>query len=145
MSLNEIIMLERQRVLRDKMVLHTIYDRMKNRINNAVRARSKVCIYTVPELLPGYPLVKLGQTMRYLINKLQREGFIAFAIDTKQIYITWDPLVLRDLDQKLRKEELANKSTEFSNSATSYITREMERYNDDMITGIIDKKKVFKL
>lgn len=105
MSLNEILMLERERVQREKVVMHTIYDRLKNRINNFVRAKSTFCIYTIPEFIPGYPLVLVDKTMVYLINKLRREGFIAEYIDKNNLYVSWDPKAIRDLDAKLRKEE----------------------------------------
>ena len=47
MSLNDILQIERERVVRERVVLTTIYDRMKNRINNSVRVKSKECIYKI--------------------------------------------------------------------------------------------------
>ncbi len=77
MSLSDILQIERERVMRERVVLTSIYDRMKNRINNSVRIRAQESLYTIPEFIPGYPLVNVSRTMNYLLTKLRKEGFIA--------------------------------------------------------------------
>ena len=96
MSLNDILQIEKERIQRERIVLTTVYDRMKNRINLSVRATSKECVYTIPDFIVGYPLIDIQKTMQYLLKKLKKEGFITIPLSTKQIYITWDPNELRN-------------------------------------------------
>jgi len=103
MSLNDILQIEKERVRRERVVLNTVYERMQNRINLAVRATSKECIYTIPEFIPGYPLINVEKTKNYLLAKLKKEGFIAFAYNL-QIYITWDPKDIKRLDEEIKRQ-----------------------------------------
>lgn len=130
MSLIDILQIEKERVRRERVVLNTIYDRMKNRINNAVRAKSKECIYTIPEFLIGYPLVDIPKTMIYIVKKLKKEGFIAVPLDQLNIYITWDPRELIKLNEILRQHE-----------KQTVVEKELERKNDDFISSLIASKK----
>ena len=70
MSLNDILQIERERVRRERVVLTTVYERMKNRINNSVKVKAKECIYTIPEFIIGYPLINVIKTMDYLHKPL---------------------------------------------------------------------------
>jgi hypothetical protein len=133
MSLVEILEIDRERLRREKVVYNTIYDRLKNRINNHARVGSKYCIYTIPEFLIGYPLVKVDKTMAYLHKKLLKEGFISFEINHNNIFITWDPDEIRKLN-RIYKNSNRNEKNE-SISERSFI-----RDNDDLIQSLIDSK-----
>jgi len=103
---------------------------MKNRINNAVRAKAKECVYTIPEFIPGYPLIDIPRTNLYLVTKLKKEGFIAFPMGELQVYITWDPRELIKLAERLqmhKKQTVADK--------------ELERKNDDFMNSLIAAKR----
>ncbi len=138
MSLRDILLIERERVKREKIVLSTVYDRMQNRINNSVRVRSKECIYTVPEMIPGYPLVNIDKTMNYLLKKLQKEGFIAFPINKSNLYVTWDPEKIRQLHKQQQINEIKKKNP-IVNKETN--EKEFERANDDIINFLVSSKK----
>src|SRR6185369_34076 len=105
MSLNDILQIERERVRRERVTLITVYDRMKNRINNSVKVKAKECVYTIPEFIVGYPLIDVPKTMNYLLTKLKKEGFIAIQLTLLDLYITWDPAKIRQLDQEVKPLE----------------------------------------
>lgn len=159
MSLNDILQIERERVIRERVVLTTVYDRMKNRINSSVRVKAKECVYTIPEFIPGYPLVDIQKTMSYLLTKLKKEGFIAIQLTLLDLYVTWDPAKIRQLNQQVkpiepkkeeplyskidRNKQLWNPSenNQKKNVEKRLVEKEFERANDDFINSLIISKK----
>ena len=131
MSLSNILQIERERVKRERVVLDTVYERMNNRINSSVRVGAKTCIYAIPDMIPGYPLVNLEKTMLYLFNKLKKEGFIVFPLSEHHLFITWDPREIKKLD-KLNKEHTQTKRINHIDTS--------EKENDDFITSLIKSK-----
>lgn len=134
MSLVELLEIDRERVRRERVVYKTVYERLKNRINNHAKVGSKYCVYTIPEFLIGYPLVKVDKTMAYLHKKLLKEGFISFEIDSCNIFITWDPEEIRKLNKIYKNYSSGNDKTE------SLAERSFIRDNDDLIQSLIDSK-----
>ncbi len=158
MSLCDILQIERERVIRERVVLTTVYDRMKNRINNSVRVKAKECIYTIPEFIPGYPLIDIQKTMNYLVTKLKKEGFIVIQLTLLDLYITWDPAKIRQLNQEIkpiepkkeepiyskidRNKQLWNSGDQISkNVEKKLVEKEFERANEDFINSLIVSKK----
>ncbi len=159
MSLNDILQIEKERIKRERVVITTVYDRLKNRINNSVRVKSKECIYRIPEFIPGYPLINVEKTMEYLLNKLKKEGFIAGQMNQLDIYITWDPALIRQLGKQEQEQEKENNKTghESKNTYSTYnkvvdrtsnksiaqkiLDKEYERSNEDFINTLISSKK----
>lgn len=157
MSLNDILLIERERVRRERVVLTTVYERMKNRINNSVKIRAKECIYTIPEFIPGYPLINIVKTMEYLINKLKKEGFIVAQLSLLDLYITWDPVKIRQLDEQLKsiepvkKQEPKNTYCSYNNITSTnlntnkrLVEKEFERANENFINSLVASKRNVK-
>lgn len=147
MSLNDILQIERERINRERVVITTIYDRMKNRVNNSVKVKAKECVYTIPEFIPGYPLVDVHKTMTYLLNKLVKEGFIAVQLTPLDIYITWDPEKIKKLNKHVKIENTKMEYGINSNTGKNSVTerrlaeKEFERANENFITTLINAKK----
>jgi hypothetical protein len=160
MSLNDILQIERERVRRERVTLITVYDRMKNRINNSVRVKAKECVYTIPEFIVGYPLIDVPKTMNYLLTKLKKEGFIAIQLTLLDLYITWDPEKIRQLDQQVKpiepkkqqplyskidkNKQLWNPSEEPGKRKSvdkQLMEKEFERANEDFINALVISKK----
>jgi len=160
MSLSDILQIERERVRRERVTLITVYDRMKNRINNSVRVKAKECVYTIPEFIVGYPLIDVPKTMNYLVTKLKKEGFIAIQLTLLDIYITWDPEKIRQLDQQVKQiepkkqeplyskidknKQLWNPSEEPGKRKSidkQLMEKEFERANEDFINALVISKK----
>lgn len=163
MSLSDILQIERERVRRERVTITTVYDRMKNKINNSVRVKSKECIYTIPEFIPGYPLIDVPKTMNYLLTKLKKEGFIVIPLTLLDLYITWDPIKIKQLDQQIKpiepkkqeqlyskvdKKPLWNPSDDDRRKQKSvekqFAEKEFERANEDFINTLIISKKSSK-
>jgi uncharacterized protein YlxP (DUF503 family) len=148
MSLEDILEIERSRVKRDRVLLTTIYDRMKNRINMTVKAKNKECIYTIPPFIIGYPPTDLDKTRKYLVKKLIREGFIAGVIDRENIYISWDPQKIRQLHElTIRDFDYSDTDigTGYSvtglNTNKKIVEKEIERVNDNFINQLVISKR----
>lgn len=139
MSLNDILEIERERRQRERATLITVYERLQNRINMSVRnARAHYCIYTIPDFIPGYPLINIDKTMKYLLKKLKREGFIAAPVDHKNIFITWDPQTIRELDRTDRNDNQSSTN----NRRTDNIVPNIE--DDILINSLIRAKRSSK-
>lgn len=139
MSLVDILQIERERIERERVVLTTVYERMKNRINMAVRAKARECIYTIPEFIPGYPLVDISKTMRYILKKLNREGFISLPISATQIYITWNSSDLVKLNKTLKTDHKSNRDIYTGIPKTT--EKVSDRLHGDFLQSLIDSKK----
>jgi len=136
MSLNDILKIEQDRLRRERVIFHEIYNRMKIRINNSVKARAHECIYTIPNFIPGYPLINIEKTMLYLVNKLRKEGFICIPLTSDQIFITWNAEELHKLyELQLQQQQQQRKTVEEKK-------REKEHTNssDDFIQSLINSK-----
>jgi len=142
MSLVEILQIERERMLRERVVLTTVYDRMKNKINNCVRIKQRECIYTIPEFIFGYPLINIDKTMNYLLSKLNREGFIALQLSAFDLYITWDPHKIKQLHSEIELPSSFSKLPEVDKSIQKKLSsKEFERANEDFINSLLISKK----
>jgi hypothetical protein len=143
MSLNDILQIERERVRRERVVLTTVYERMQNRINNSVKVKAKECVYTIPEFIPGYPLINVYKTMEYLLNKLKKEGFIVIQLTMLDLYITWDPIKIKELDKQLKEIEPKKQESSLQNisSRRKVVEKQFERSRDDFVTTLITSKR----
>jgi hypothetical protein len=128
MSLKEILELDRDRVRREKVVYHTIYDRLKNKINNSAKVGAKFCIYVIPEFIPGYPLPNIDKTMSYLYRKLYKEGFISIPITKYELFVTWDPVKIRNIDKNEKSSKI------------NLYAKIDERDNDILINSMVQSK-----
>ena len=129
--LNQLLEIDQERVRREKVVLHTIWDRMTNRIKIAMRARSTACVFKIPEFMPGYPLTNIPKTMEYLLNKLRAEGLLGVQISPLEIYIAWDPEAIRELARRKRQQ-----NTKQSNQ----VVKVNNERDDDFIDLMIREK-----
>ncbi len=129
MSLSDILQLEKDRINREKVVFRTVYERLKNRVNNSAKVGSKYCVYTIPEFIIGYPLTNVEKTMIYLNKKLKKEGFYSMPISRLEILVLWDPNQIK----------LLSKGT---NDSKVSLTQQMTiRDDDDLIQSMINAKK----
>ena len=134
--LNQLLEIDRERVRREKVVLHTIWDRLVNRIKISMRAKSTACIFEIPEFIVGYPLPNIPKTMEYLLKKIQHEGLLGIQIDPLRIWIGWDPASLRELDKRTR-----NKHTPKDQSQpTQVVTSQVQNRDKDFIDMLVREK-----
>ncbi len=99
MILREILEIERERVRKDKIVAKTVYERMKNIIIDSAKNKNIFCTYKIPEFIYGYPPIETEKIKKYLIKKLQDEGFVVRSVTKDEILIVWPPEVIRELDK----------------------------------------------
>jgi hypothetical protein len=137
MSIADIMEIEKARIERERIVFEVVYNRLKNKINNSVRARAKECIYTIPDYIPGYPLVNVSNAMAYLLEKLVNEKFIVAQLTSKDIYITWD-IGKIEYSEKVLKAPIVPSGNKMSDKLAG---KELERQNEDFINSLISIKK----
>lgn len=127
MSLSDILEIERNRRRTMRIVLNTVYDRVKIRIVNHVSVGAKFCVYTIPDFIPGYPLINIDLTMKFLLKKLKSENFIVYQLDSHNVLIYWDPEEIRKLERSL-----LNKNT------NTLDTTQLD--NDYLIKSLVNNK-----
>ncbi len=131
--LNQLLEIDQERVRREKVVLHTIWDRLVNRIKISMRAKSSACVFKIPEMIPGYPLTNIPKTMEYLLKKIQHEGILGVQISLLEIYIAWDPNAIRELAKRKRQKH--------SQAARpNQVTQITQTRDDDFIDLMIREK-----
>ena len=64
------------------------------------------CFYEVPDYVIGYPLFDLNECIRFLIDCLTKNGFLAIYYFPRYIYISWD---FEEIE-KAKKNKEANKA-----------------------------------
>lgn len=62
--------------------------------------------YEVPEYMFGYPLFNVNDAIRYVVDALTKNGFLAIYYFPKFIYVSWD---MEEID-KHKKQNLQEKS-----------------------------------
>lgn len=90
MSLNEILKIKQQKKDSQKELYNIIYIKAKNYIMTNAKNGTDACIFKIPSLVFGHPLVDIESTMEYITYKLTHKGFMVFPIDKQHIYISWD-------------------------------------------------------
>lgn len=112
--LSELLQIDKQRIERERVVLQTIWERLKNKIKLTMKSGYKVCIYTIPEFLVGYPPPNIPKTMNYLLNRLEQEGLIYTQLDELNIFIGWDPIKIKELNN-MHSEKVKNMIDHYDN------------------------------
>jgi hypothetical protein len=47
------------------------------------------CWYSVPEFIMGMPLYKLSYCIKYIVNRLEKDGFKVQVFEPNLLYISW--------------------------------------------------------
>lgn len=105
MSLVDVLMIEKAKARRERVIIQSVLERLRNRLKSTVRANERYCVFEIPVMIPGHPLVDIERTMAYLVKKLTREGFIVTRLSYDALVITWNVADIR------RLSELAPKSS----------------------------------
>lgn len=127
MSLADILEIEKNRRRNLRIILNTVYDRVKIRIINHVTIGAKFCVYKIPDFIPGYPLINVELTMKFLLKKLKNEKFIVYQLDSHHILIYWDPEEIKKLERSLLDSQNNN----------SFDSSRLD--NDELIKSLINK------
>lgn len=68
-----------------------IYDNIEKKISFASASNFYYVWYEVPEFIIGFPLYNLEECKKYVVNKIQENGFTVEEFDVNIILITWFP------------------------------------------------------
>ena len=109
MSLNEVLRIQKDRKKRVIKTFEKIFERVKIRITHSAKYGATHCYYNIPQLLYGLPSVNIEECADYVYNKLKKEGFVVYRIQTTHFLISWEESVI---EEKVREKERKRKEKE---------------------------------
>jgi hypothetical protein len=76
-----------------------IYNKLLSRVHNRIKTSSRqrennqFCWFLMPELLVGYPNYDISECLMYIIDRLERDGFLTRYVHPNLIFISWNHYV----------------------------------------------------
>jgi hypothetical protein len=135
-------------------IYETILNMIYHRIETAIQFGQLLCVYRVPEVLPGKPLFNMTQCVVYIIHHFKQGGFEAQYVHPLHIVIQWphaahsrrtltlDDMTANDLPDR------PGPSTESAIPTPTYADRQIvhkenqQRHRDNMMFDYIPKRNV---
>jgi hypothetical protein len=121
MSLHEILEIQESRKRKEIALYESIYKLVQSKINRQVSLNSVACLFQIPKVKYGFPLINVPKTMEYILKILNEKGFIAFPVSHDTIYISWE--MSNVLKKQIKKEE---------NTKKEIIQQEEEKRDDEL-------------
>ena len=76
-----------QRMAAMRPVLAQLYAKVRRQAIHSPNA--PYVVFEIPSYVFGYPLFQLSEAREYLINTLQRSGYLVWVIDEKYLLVSW--------------------------------------------------------
>lgn len=76
--------------------------------------------FDVPDYMIGYPLYDLNECIKYVVNALKKNGFIAWYFFPKYIYVSWD---LEEIENE--KKTTSKRSLDFKEKPSGKLTLDL--------------------
>lgn len=73
------------------------------RINFAYKKNQYKCIYVIPAIIYGKPLLKKMECLTYIIFKLRKNGFMCNYMEPNLLSISWEKMVKKRLRSRFRQ------------------------------------------
>lgn len=83
-------------------ILNKIHDRIK--LVSRQRNTEQICWYVVPEVILGVPRYDHGECVRYLMDKLQTNGFRVKYTDPNLLFVCWAHYVPNYVRSEIKKK-----------------------------------------
>ena len=90
MNVQEVILLKRQRKVKNKVNIDKILENIHKRIKYYALLKKDSCSYKIPPILDGLPLFNLQEVTKDVFKKLDSEGYIVNAYSDGTLDICWD-------------------------------------------------------
>ncbi len=114
MSINEVYDIIKKKKDNENLIYNNIYDKIRVKINNCALSNNNICIYTIPIMIFGSPLINIDKTKKYIMNKLTDEGFNVYDLKNNTIIIKWEN------DKIKKKSKISFKENEYENENNIY-------------------------
>ena len=88
---NELIKQQEERKKIKKKTFSKILNLVEKRIQMSSNSNNYYTWYEIPELILGLPIYNLNECKKYLIKKLEKNGFKTELYEPNLILITWFP------------------------------------------------------
>ena len=89
-----------------------IFDNILKKVHSRIIYNSKLektyCFYHIPEFIIGVPLYNTEDLKQYIINSLQKNGFLLLYVDPNWIFISWDLETIKKPPKKQKKKKETN-------------------------------------
>jgi len=108
--LKDAINLQKRQITRLNNLKNIILNKLAEKINNLSKNGQLKFIYNVPSYIFGFPRYNLEDITPFILQKLIKEGYCAFKIDSSRIFISWDINDINHLIKQKKKNEKSLKS-----------------------------------
>lgn len=88
---DELIKQQKERKKLKKKTFSKILNLVEKRIQMSSNSNNYYTWYEIPELILGLPIYNLNECKKYLIKKLEKNGFKTESYEPNLILITWFP------------------------------------------------------
>lgn len=75
---------------RKKQCFEKIMELCYKRIEKCVGMNAYACFYLVPEFVLGYPIYNLNEAVAYVLQQLQKNGFLVKYFFPRSLHISWE-------------------------------------------------------
>lgn len=78
--------------------------------------------FEVPEYMFGYPLFDINDAIRYIVDALTKNGFLAIYYFPKHIYVSWDMVEIEAHKKRTKPDhQLGYKQSAFTQSTNQHV------------------------
>lgn len=112
LSVHDIMRTFEQKNEKKKQCFEKILELCYKRIEKSVSLSKFACLYEIPEFLLGYPLYDLNESVVYMLQQLQKNGFIVRYFFPRVLHISWETQEIKDKNLNDNLMKLALNSAE---------------------------------
>lgn len=88
-ELKELLKIQKKKAERQIELQNKIYQQILTKVNTYAKQSLTHCIYTIPNIIYGFPPFDRDEIQNFIIKKLTDDGFRASVILNGNIHISW--------------------------------------------------------
>jgi hypothetical protein len=129
-----------------------IYNKLLIKVHNRIKTASRMrnsenfCHFIMPEILVGYPNYKLSDCLVFIMDCLQKDGFLTRYVHPNLLFISWNHWIPVHVREEYKKKTVISinyygESIQKDKSIVKFDTKEDKKfvYDSDMLSCIKNK------
>jgi len=129
-----------------------IYNKLLIKVHNRIKTASRMrnsenfCHFIMPEILVGYPNYKLSDCLVFIMDCLQKDGFLTRYVHPNLLFISWNHWIPVHVREEYKKKtgisiNSYGESIQKDKSIVKFDTKEDKKfvYDSDMLSCIKNK------
>jgi hypothetical protein len=97
--MRQLELLHMSRIDKKKEYYKKILEKVQERILSYTGSNKYFCLYNVPMYVMGWPLYSWQKACAYIVKKLRRDGFDAYRLVDNTLYISWEKVRERQVQE----------------------------------------------